>query len=96
MNIINNKLYEKHLEAIQNDKAVRKQLCVNDFATSDLERTVATKSAEITEQIAIEFGKFISNHRLVFQPSTNGRFIGLDMKNYTSEELFQEFLKQRQ
>jgi hypothetical protein len=65
--------------------------CYND---EPLEENHALKSAKITEQIAIEFGKFISSHRLDFQSSINSKFIGLDMKNYSSEELFQEFLKQ--
>lgn len=44
-----------HLDAIQKDKTVRKHLCVNDWGTSDLEITVAKKSAEITKQIACDF-----------------------------------------
>jgi hypothetical protein len=56
----------------------------------------AIKSAAITEDIAIEFAEFISNHRLDFQPSTLGGFIGLDMKSYTAKELFQEYLKTKE
>ena len=51
-----------HLEAIQKDKTVRKQLCVNDWGTSDLEITVSKKSAEITEQIACEFAECLIFH----------------------------------
>lgn len=50
-----NTLEELHLDSLQKDKHVRKQLCVNDFGTSKLEESVASKSAEITEQISIEF-----------------------------------------
>lgn len=56
----------------------------------------AMKSAEITENIACGFAEFISNHRLDFQPSTLGRFIGLDMKSYTAKELFKEYLKTKE
>jgi hypothetical protein len=52
--------------------------------------------SEITENIACEFAEFISNHRLDFQPSTLGRFIGLDMKSYTAKELFKEYLKTKE
>lgn len=53
-------------------------------------------AALITEKIAIEFAKFISNHKLDFQPAADSKFIGLDMKYYTAEQLFQEFLKTKQ
>lgn len=57
-----NKLEELHLDSLQKDKHVRKQLCVNEFGTSKLEESVATKSAEITEQIAIEFAEWIDKN----------------------------------
>ena len=41
----------------------------------------------------IKFAQWISDHRLDFQPATNKRFIGLDMKYYTCEELYEEFIK---
>ncbi len=83
-----NKIEQMHLDAIQNNKSVRKQLCINDFGTSPLELTVASKSAEITEQIAIEFSEW--QQRLLF--SDNSDYL-IDK---TTKELFQEFLKTKQ
>jgi len=40
---------------------------------------------------AIAFARFISNHRLDFQPAKNGNWIGLDMVTYTNEQLYAEF-----
>ncbi len=97
-----NKIEQMHLDAIQNDKHIRKQLCVNDFGTSDLEKTVASKSAEITEQIAIEFAEWCNKPNLedirqgnvVYVPS--GNFYWHKHKKYTLKELFQEFLKTKE
>jgi hypothetical protein len=88
-----NKIEQMHLDSIQNDKHIRKQLCVNDFGTSDLEKTVAAKSAEITEQIAIEFAEWCGNN-VVYVPRTN--FYWHKLKKYTPKELLQEFLKTKQ
>lgn len=63
----------------------------------DFKKGIEWVESQLSE-LAVEFGKFISNHRLDFQPgdiSGEGLFIGLDMKYYSSEELFQEFLKYR-
>ena len=54
----------------------------------------ATLCAEEAKKIAIEFGKWISNNPLDFQTASNKRFIGLDMKYYTSEELFTKFIEE--
>ena len=83
-----NKIEQLHLDAIQNDNHIRKQLCVNDFGTSDLEKTVASKSAEITEQIAIEFWAWMREN----DTSDNAEQYG----NYTDKDIFQEFLKTKQ
>ena len=72
-----------HLEAIQNDKSVRKYFCVNDFGTSKLEMIVAKKSAEITKNIAIEFVMWIYYNEEWVSSKTN-------------EELFQEYLKSKE
>lgn len=81
-----------HLEAINNSKFEAPYSPIPQIAV----RVAARKSAETTEQISCEFAEFISNHRLDFQPSTNGAFIGLDMKRYTPKELFQEYLKSKE
>lgn len=49
---------------------------------------VAVKSAEVTEQIAVEFAEWLIKELVL---SSHGKFL-----SYTSKELFQEFLKQRQ
>jgi hypothetical protein len=48
---------------------------------------------EFTKDIAIGFADYIANHRLDFQSTTViGKFIGLDFKYYTTEQLFNEYL----
>ena len=80
-------------------KLIRKQLCVNNFGTSDLEKTVASKSAEITEQVAIEFGNFLFSKGIEYYDDlTNGVNYTVENKEgiFTMKELFQEFLKTKQ
>jgi len=43
------------------------------------------------QQESIAFAEWISNHKLDFQPASDGRFIGLDMVYYTAEQLYKEF-----
>ena len=88
-----------HLDVIQNDKNIRKHLCVNNFGTSDLEKTVASKSAEITEQVAIEFGNFLFSKGIEYYDDlANGVNYTVENKEgiFTMKELFQEFLKTKQ
>jgi hypothetical protein len=94
-----NKIEQMHLDVIQNDKHIRKQLCVNDFGTSDLEKTVASKSAEITQQIAIEFGNFLFSKGIEYYDDlANGVNYTVENKEgtFTMKGLFQEFLKTKQ
>ena len=75
-----NTLEKLHLDSIQTNKEVRKQLCVNDFGTSGLERQVSTTAAGITKNIAIEFAKWCDDRDL--------------SNNHMSwEDFFEEFLK---
>ena len=46
------------------------------------------------ENLAIEFAEWISNNPLNFQSASKQRFIGLNMKYYTAEELFEIFKKE--
>lgn len=60
----------------------------------------AIKSAEITSQIAVEFAQWIAEigaYPCITTPN-KGLYVlnALDPKDYTSEELFQEFLKTKQ
>lgn len=80
-----NKIEQMHLDSIQNDKHIRKQLCVNDFGTSDLEKTIAAKSAEITKQIAIEFADWLWKN-------CDEKYMSL----HSWESMFEEFLKTKQ
>lgn len=87
-----NKIEKLHLDAIQKDKGVRKQLCVNDFGTSDLEKTVASKSAEITQQIAIEFAEWCESNAAREKSGMWMMYLNPTIL-ITKEQLFQEFLK---
>ena len=46
------------------------------------------------KNLAIEFAEWISNSPLNFQSASKQRFIGLNMKYYTAEELFEIFKKE--
>ena len=48
---------------------------------------------EDRKKVAIKFAKYIVNHRLSFQPASKLDFIGLDMKYYSAEELWNKFLE---
>ena len=45
---------------------------------------------------SIEFGKFLSGHKLDFQPASNNNWIGLNMETYTNEELYKLFQQSKQ
>jgi DNA-directed RNA polymerase specialized sigma54-like protein len=87
-------LQELHLEAIKD---------IGDDWEDSLDKTVltdyfdkkqaASKSAEITEQIAIEFAEWIDNKGYLYHPAF--KVWMLTNKKFTSEQLFQEFLKTR-
>lgn len=60
----------------------------------EIDGTQAAKEAfELAKRMAADFAAFISNHRLDFQTASGGRFIGLDMKYYTPEEIFELYQK---
>jgi hypothetical protein len=69
-------LHELHLEAIEKDLFANNRLTTTDFA--------ASKSAEITEKIAIEFFNFGLHY-----------YANLKNPSIDDKELFQEFLKTR-
>ena len=56
---------------------------------------IENQGLKMNQDLSIKFGEYISKHKLDFQPALNGKFIGLDMKIYTSKELFNQFLKER-
>lgn len=47
---------------------------------------------EYAKQEAIGFAEWISNHKLDFQTASNGRWIGLDMKTLTAEQLYELYM----
>ena len=47
------------------------------------------------ENLPIEFAEWILNNPLNFQSASKQRFIGLNMKYYTAEELFEIFKKEK-
>ena len=52
---------------------------------------------ELSKIVAIAFAKFINGHRLDFQTATpDGYWIGLDMKRYSTEELYELFTQSKE
>lgn len=52
---------------------------------------------ELSKIVAIAFAKFINGHRLDFQTATpDGYWIGLDMKRYSTEELYDLFTQSKE
>mgnify|MGYP007031184646 CR=1 FL=1 len=52
---------------------------------------------ELSKIAAIAFAKFINGHRLDFQTATpDGYWIGLDMKRYSTEELYDLFTQSKE
>jgi hypothetical protein len=83
-------LHELHLEAIEKDLFANNRLTTTDFA--------ASKSAEITEKIAIEFGIWLFMAGIEFYDNlSDGNHYTIEGKQgtFTWESLFQEFLKTR-
>ena len=78
-----NKLEQLHLDAINNN------ICSESNYTKILGKNeAASKSAEITEQIAIEFWAWMREN----DTPENAEMYG----NFTDKDLFQEFLKTKQ
>ena len=90
-----NKIEQMHLNAIES-------VVYHDIDS----RTVASKSAEITEQIAIEFAQWIGTNKIGGMLFTHSHddvwesgYWNPDKRDYdpwTTKELFQEFLKTKQ
>jgi len=78
-----NKIVQLHLDAIEESK----DYCVVGV-WKVIDDVAASKSAEITEQIAIEFAEWLIKELVL---SSHGKFL-----SYTPKELFQEFLKTKQ
>ena len=100
-----NKLEELHKKAVESKIFIdtKKNPLIEFTEREDFEfingiEETATKSAEITEQIAVEFGKFL----LWYTPVGDEYGNLILWKNVhtqetkLTEQLFQEFLKQRQ
>jgi hypothetical protein len=86
-------LQELHLEAIKNDTGLYTAYSVKNkegkFTSVCSIKQAASKSAEITEQIAIEFGGWVRSNPYVWDYPDK-----LNDKR-TTKELFQDFLKTR-
>lgn len=100
-----NKIEQMHLDAIQLEQSsdITQHGSIIEFVSSDNYYDLAVKSAEITEQIAIEFAEWIYNSGYMW----NWRFKVYTLSMIPSEkeakitgkstkELFQEFLKTKQ
>jgi hypothetical protein len=88
-----NKVEQLHLDAIEN----------NIYSESNYSKILgrqetASKSAEITEQIAIEFQQWVEDDCFKVIGTTKYRIGTLDKSSieYSIGELFQEFLKTKQ
>lgn len=90
-----NKLEELHLDVIENDNIKCTDLTCSMTGSTD---TYATKSAEITEQIAIEFAEWLTREDSPYAVLYGGspERWGGESEDFTTKQLFQEFLKQRQ
>jgi hypothetical protein len=94
-----NKLEELHLNNIEESKYVLDKCEIEEgigWAVSKEE--TATKSAEITEQIAIEFAEWLTREDSPYAVLYGGspERWGGESEDFTTKQLFQEFLKQRQ
>ena len=59
--------------------------------------TILAAMNELSKIVAIAFAKFINGHRLDFQTATpDGYWIGLDMKRYSTEELYDLFTQSKE
>jgi len=81
---------QMHLDVIQNDKNIRKQLCVNNFGTSDLEKTVASKSECLPKKETVEEAAEI------IYPTPKPYELYSDMGNSMRREAFKEGAKWQQ
>ena len=95
-----NKLEELHLQVIQ-DCTIENYY--PEYSSDISESLLITKSAEITEQIAIEFAEWKDYNfyqhiedNLYRTMQARPMYKLLENKSYTIKQLFQEFLKQRQ
>lgn len=101
-----NKLKQLHLDVIESKTFIdtKKNPLIENTEIEDFQfingiQKAASKSAEITEQIAIEFGNFLFSKGIEYYDDlSNGANYTIENEQgtFTMKELFQEFLKQRQ
>jgi hypothetical protein len=87
-----NKIEQMHLDAIDTNMWV-------EGGEYEYAEKAASKSADITEQVAIEFGNFLFSKGIEYYDDlTNGVNYTIENKEgiFTMKELFQEFLKTKQ
>jgi HD-like signal output (HDOD) protein len=88
-----NKIEQLHLEVIKNQYDL--ELYESIEFIQDESKETASKSAEITEQIAIEFAEWLNKNA-----SRNAQgaweYFGNRFYEKTSKELYEEFLKTKQ
>ena len=90
-----NNLEQLHLDAIQHSFEYRQFEKVKSFEIN--QSKAASKSAQITENISIEFAEWVSKYDWVFVFDKN-YWVNDDIskKPESTKNLFDEFLKQRQ
>ena len=83
-----------HLDAITSEVYIIEKYGQNQIADAD---KAAAKSAEITENIAIEFAQWIKTYCIVDWDVADRRVYIFDNKFFYGEkELFQEYLKTKE
>lgn len=82
--VMDNKLIDLHLNAIEESK----EELAFDLGMSVNEELAASKSAQITEDIAIEFWVWMKHNDI---PENAEKYA-----NFTDKDMFQEFLKTKQ
>jgi hypothetical protein len=80
-----NKIKKLYLDVVESKIAFTNTKLKNEL--------ISSKSAEITEQIAIEFAEWISECEYVL--SKDGWILDVDSFEKSSKELFVEFLKEK-
>lgn len=91
------KILKENLLSIK-DRNIQKNVGDRWMQFNSEKSTVAIYEAmdELSKIVAIAFGKFISTHRLDFQPaSPDGYWIGLDMEYYSTEALYEQFIQSK-
>ena len=66
------------------------------FIVSDINEVIIMEDKERAREVAIDFAWWLMNNPKDFQPSTpDGNYIGIDLENKSSNDLFELYLKSK-